>query len=249
MPASSLARVVDALRAACSVTVLTGAGVSKASGVPTFRDADGLWNRFRVEDLATPEAFNRHPELVWQWYDWRRRLIAACQPNAAHDVLARWSRRWTDFALVTQNVDGLHERADTAHVIRLHGSIWHLRCWRGCPKGAVPELDQRTPLPSLPPTCPYCGDLRRPAVVWFGETLDATAWQAAERATRCDVFLSVGTSAIVFPAASLVGLAHRQGACTVEINPDATACTDAVSLAVAGPAEVVLPELDRALEG
>jgi NAD-dependent deacetylase len=213
--------------------VITGAGVSAASGVPTFRGADGLWKNFRAEALATPEAFARDPRLVWEWYDWRRQQIAACVPNAAHDVLAEWSRRFPHFRLITQNVDGLHERAGTPDVIRLHGSIWEVRCWSA--------------FPALPPPCPYCGGTVRPGVVWFGEVLPADAVARAVDAADCDVFITAGTSAVVYPAAGFLELAKRQGAFTVEINPDITPATATVDLALRGPAEAVLAEVEAAL--
>jgi NAD-dependent deacetylase len=238
---AAAARLTDAAR----VTVLTGAGVSAASGVPTFRGAGGLWRHFRPEDLATPSAFARDPALVWEWYDWRRSLVAACEPNAAHHVVAAWSHRFPAFALVTQNVDGLHERAGTANVTRLHGSIWTLRCWTGC--GATPWPDTRVPLAPLPPECPRCGGLARPGVVWFGEALDPIEFGRAERACQCDVFLTVGTSSVVHPAAGLSRIAHASGAFVIEVNPEATPLSGLADLSLRGPAESVLAELDRRL--
>jgi NAD-dependent deacetylase len=225
------------LATASRVTVLTGAGVSAASGVPTFRGQHGLWRTHRAEDLATPEAFARNPTLVWEWYDWRRTLMAACRPNAAHEVLARWTHE-RDVTLITQNVDGLHELAGSRDVVRFHGSIWMLRCAGGCGR---PEWEDRTaPLPALPPRCPSCGGLARPAVTWFGEIIDAGVLLRCAEAVDCDLFLSVGTSAIVYPAAGLLHEAHRRGAFTVEINPNATDASDLVDLAVAMPAEEAL---------
>ena len=223
------------------VTALTGAGVSAASGVPTFRGAGGLWKNFRAEDLATPEAFARDPKLVWEWYDWRRQKIADAKPNTAHDVLARWTRERPGFTLITQNVDGLHERAGAERLIRLHGSIWHLRCWNTCDGGRADWKDDRVPLPDVPARCPHCSALARPGVVWFGETLDPTILDAAtSAAATCDVFLSVGTSSVVYPAAGLVHHAKRNGAVTIEINPDATDATGPVDIAIRGAAEEVL---------
>jgi NAD-dependent deacetylase len=238
---SELQVLADRLGHARSITAITGAGVSAASGVPTFRGAGGLWRSYRPEDLATPEAFTRDPMLVWEWYDWRRSLIASCTPNAAHEVLARWSRR-EGFTLITQNVDGLHERAG-ARTLRLHGSIWELRCTNGC--GAGPWEDRRAPLPQLPPRCAHCRALARPGVVWFGEALDPEVLKRAEAATACDVFLSMGTSSIVYPAAGLVHDARRRGAFTVEINPAATEASKAVDLTIVMPAEQALSAIDR----
>jgi NAD-dependent protein deacetylase/lipoamidase len=226
------------LREAARVTVLTGAGVSAASGVPTFRGAGGLWRNHQAQQLATADAFARDPALVWEWYAWRREIIAACAPNAAHHTIARWSAR-PGVTLITQNVDGLHERAGSRHVIRYHGSIWRLRCWRGC--GAPEWEDLAVPLPTLPQRCPSCGALARPGVVWFGEAIPEAAARAAHAATACDVFLSLGTSSVVYPAAGLVADARARGAFTVEINPEATGA--AVDVAIAGPAESVLPLL------
>ena len=244
---AAIERLATLLAPDTRVVVLTGAGVSAPSGVPTFRGADGLWRSFRVEDLATPEAFARDPRTVWQWYDWRRQLIAACQPNAAHHVLAAWELRFGSFTLVTQNVDGLHERAGSQGVARLHGSIGDVRCFLGCAARPGTWRDDRVPLPSLPPPCPGCGGPLRPGVVWFGESLDANFQRALAAATRCDVFIAVGTSAVVYPAAGLIGTARAHGAATVEINPEATAASSEVDVAIADTAERVLPEVDRRL--
>jgi NAD-dependent deacetylase len=236
--ADALAEVRKRVRHATRITVLTGAGVSAASGVPTFRGPGGFWRSFRPEQLATPEAFRRDPALVWEWYDWRRGLIAACAPNAAHTVIARWSRS-AGFTLVTQNVDGLHERAGTANVVRYHGSIWMLKCVDEC--GAPSWEDRRVPIEPLPPRCPSCGGLARPGVVWFGEGIPDEAARAAAAATACDLFLSIGTSSVVYPAAALVADARARGAFTVEINPEMTEAP--VDVAIAMPAELALPLL------
>ena len=238
------------------ITVLTGAGVSAASGVPTFRGADGLWKNVKAETLATPQAFARDPKLVWEWYDWRRQKIAACQPNAAHHVLASWSHHFPHFTLITQNVDGLHERALAAcraeasakagDVIRLHGSIWEVRCWRGCAASPPRWRDDTVPYPEIPPRCAHCGDLIRPGVVWFGEPLDPEIVDRANDAADCDVFITIGTSAVVYPAAGLIDVARHRGAFTVEINPEATPAV--VDLALRGGAEEVLPQIDRQLD-
>ena len=234
--------LVTRLRNARSIVVVTGSGVSAASGVPTFRGEDGLWRQYRAEDLATPEAFAHNPTLVWEWYDWRRSVIADCRPNGAHEILAKWSAR-PGFTLITQNVDGLHEAAGTQHVIRFHGSIWQLQCAAAC--GAPAWDDRTTPLPSLPPTCPSCGGLARPGVVWFGESIEPEILeQSTAAAARADVFLSVGTSSLVYPAAGLLNVARRGGAFAAEINPGATGASGEVDLAIAAPAEDALPMLD-----
>lgn len=235
--------------------MLTGAGISAASGVPTFRGAEGLWRQYRPEDLATQSAFRRDPGLVWEWYAWRRELVGGCHPNPGHDVLARWSRE-RRCRVVTQNVDDLHHRAGTEGVIRLHGSLWELRCaGMGAPdggrgrNGACHEewRDERVPLPEMPPRCPRCGGLARPAIVWFGEALRDSDLRAAAAATRCDLFIAIGTSAIVHPAAGLLHEAKRHGAVTAEINPVPTPASGIVDIAIQGTAEDVLPRLDLLL--
>ncbi|HWP99301.1 MAG TPA: NAD-dependent deacylase [Vicinamibacterales bacterium] len=244
----TLERVGRRIRAGASVTVLTGAGVSAPSGVPTFRGDDGLWRRYRPEVLATPEAFARDPRLVWAWYDWRRRRIAGCEPNAAHRVLAAWSHRLPRFTLVTQNVDGLHERAGTRNVIRFHGTLWQLRCAGRCPGSPAAWPDDRVPLPELPPRCPWCGGLARPDVVWFGEPIEPGIMDAALAALACDVFLAIGTSAVVQPAASLLGEARRHGAFVVEINVEGTPATALADAVLRGSADDILPRLDAYLD-
>jgi len=245
----TLERELDALARRFSpearVTVLTGAGVSAASGVPTFRGPDGLWKDFRPEELATPEAFARDPKTVWEWYDWRRQLVAQCRPNRAHDVLALWSRRYPSFALVTQNVDGLHERAGTENVVRFHGSLWEVSCWSQCRAGSW--LDMTVPFPRLPPSCPHCGGPLRPGVVWFGEAIPEEALEAAGRALDCDLCLVVGTSSVVYPAAGLSAQARRRGAFLVEINPEATPASTEIDLALPGRAEDLLDSLEKLL--
>ncbi len=242
----SVAALAERLAAASRITVLTGAGVSAASGVPTYRGSGGLWRGRRAEDIATPEAFAADPGSVWAWYDERRAEIARCVPNRAHEVLATWSRR-PGFRLVTQNVDGLHERAGTEGVIRFHGSIWDVGCWDRCAASPRRWRDDTVPFPELPPPCPHCGGPLRPGVVWFGEVIPGDAIERAVAATACDVFLVVGTSAQVHPAAGLAVEAARSGAFTAEVNPDATALSAALDLVLPGPAEEVLDRVDRAL--
>ncbi|HEX4997091.1 MAG TPA: NAD-dependent deacylase [Terriglobia bacterium] len=244
MNQNPISTVAERLLNARRVTALTGAGVSAASGIPTFRGAGGVWSQVKAENLATPEAFDRDPKLVWEWYNWRRGIIAGVAPNAAHDVLARWTREWPHFTLITQNVDGLHERAGAGRLLRLHGSIWHVRCRNRCPNGRNDWRDDRASLPQLPPACPHCGALVRPAVVWFGESLDPQVIGAAQAATACDVFLTIGTSSLVYPAAGLTHQSRRQGAFTVEINLEDTPESDLVDIKIQGQAEEVLRELD-----
>jgi NAD-dependent deacetylase len=227
------------LRDACSIVVLTGAGVSAESGVPTFRGNHGLWKQYRAEDLATPGAFARDPKLVWEWYDWRRSLIAEAKPNPGHYALAAAEARARKFTLITQNVDGLHELAGSRNVLRLHGSIWMLRCLE-CRRE---REDRSTPLPEIPPRC-ECGGMLRPGVVWFGELLPAQVWKDAEAAARqADLFLLIGTSAMVYPAAGLASMAKSSGARVVEINIEETGLSDSIDEFLQGPSGELLPQL------
>ena len=227
------------LKQARSVAVLTGAGVPAESGIPTFRGNNGLWKQHRAEDLATPGAFGRDPKLVWEWYDWRRGLIAEAKPNPGHYALAALEERTPKFTLITQNVDGLHESAGSRNVLGLHGSIWILRCV-SC--GHEME-DRRTPLPEIPPRC-ECGALLRPGVVWFGEALASEVWRPAEIAARtADVFLVIGTSAAVYPAAGLAQIAKSSGARVVEINIAETGLSQQIDEFLEGPSGKLLPSL------
>jgi NAD-dependent deacetylase len=226
------------------LVVLTGAGISVESGIPTFRGTGGLWRTFRPEELATPQAFARDPQLVWEWYDWRRGKIAQARPNPGHEALMRLEALVPEFLLITQNVDGLHRLAGSRHLLEIHGSIWEVRCL-DC--GAVQE-NRRVPLPLLP-HCEACGGLLRPNVVWFGEALDPGILRRAEAAlTRCQVVLVVGTSAVVQPAASMALWARQSGAQVVEINPDPTPLTAHCDVALSGKAGEVLPVLLTCLE-
>jgi len=220
------------------LVALTGAGISAESGVPTFRGEGGLWRNYRPQDLATPGAFRRDPELVWAWYAWRRELISACRPNAAHETLADMERAVPDFTLITQNVDGLHQAAGSHRVLELHGNIWRLRCTR-C--GKVTE-DHRVPLPDLPPHCPACDEVLRPDVVWFGESLPREVLDAAwTAAAHCRTMLVIGTSAVVEPAASLPLVALRNDARLVEINPRETPLSQHAHEVLREPAGEALP--------
>lgn len=229
----------ERLAKAGRVAVLTGAGVSAESGVPTFRGAGGLWRKYRAEDLATPEAFHRNPKLVWEWYDSRRQLIARCQPNAAHRAIALLERRVPEFLLITQNVDGLHRLAGSVRLVELHGNLWRVRC---LDDGKVTE-NLEVPLQVMPPRC-GCGGLLRPDVVWFGEALPPEALQEAyDLAESCDVFLVVGTSVVVQPAASLPAIARRRGAYVVEVNLEPTPLTSLAQESHHGKAAEILPRL------
>jgi NAD-dependent deacetylase len=232
--------LVGAIAAARTVAVLTGAGISAESGVPTFRDAQtGLWAQFDPQKLATPDAFRRNPKLVWDWYAWRRKLVSRAEPNAGHRALAVLEGRVSDFVLITQNVDGLHRRAGSRNVVELHGNIGRVKCSR---ENTV--VEHWTEVSDEVPRCAGCGALLRPDVVWFEETLPADALRAAEDAARrCQIMLVVGTSAEVYPAAALPGYAKSAGATIVEINPNPTPLSDAADYVLRAPAAVVLPAL------
>jgi NAD-dependent deacetylase len=229
----------ERLATARNVLVLTGAGISAESGVPTFRGPEGLWGQFRPEDLATPEAFARDPELVWRWYAWRRDRIAPLEPNAGHRAIVILEGRVPEFLLATQNVDGLHARAGSLRMLELHGSLWRLRCVRCSFRGE----DRRSPLPEVPPRC-SCGSLLRPDVVWFGEALPAAALdQTFAAAHAADFVLVVGTSGLVYPAAALPEAARSAGAVLVEVNPTETPHTALADVSIRGGAAAVLPAL------
>jgi NAD-dependent deacetylase len=236
----SVSAAARRLRAARRVLVLTGAGVSAESGVPTFRGPGGLWRDFRAEDLATPEAFARDPRLVWEWYAWRREIIAPLVPNAAHHALAVFEKSVPDFLLATQNVDGLHAAAGSRRLVELHGTIWRLSC-TAC--AYVRDDDARVPLAELPPRC-ACGALLRPGVIWFGEALpEAAVAQAFAAASGAEVVLVVGTSSLVYPAAALPTVARAAGAFVIEVNPEATPLTPLADVSLRGPAAALVPAL------
>lgn len=238
--------LIQALRAARAVAVLTGAGVSAESGVPTFRDAQtGLWSRFNPQDLATRAAFEKDPKRVWEWYAYRKALITHSAPNPAHYALAEMEFKVRAFTLVTQNIDGLHQQAGSRHVIELHGNIRRTKCFNEDVSVTMAFDDGQ-----IPPRCPRCGGYLRPDVVWFGELLATGVLERAfEAATSCDVFLSVGTSGVVEPAASLPFEALSRGAVVVEINPETTPLSRAVTFRIEGPAGAALPQLVRATWG
>jgi NAD-dependent deacetylase len=243
-------RVVSALQDARHVVVLTGAGVSSESGVPTFRDKQtGLWENFDAADLSTPWAFRRDPALVWGWYEWLRGTVLRAQPNAAHRAIAAMAELVPTFTLVTQNIDDLHERGGSRQVLHLHGELAR-PYWDGCNKpyafrAEVPEVTFGGSRIE-PPHCTACGARIRPGIVWFGESLPELEWLAAREAAReCDVFLCVGTSSQVQPAASLTDIAIRAGAVTVQVNPNPTDLDPAVTCAIRGLAGEVMPQIAR----
>jgi NAD-dependent deacetylase len=229
------------LHNAGNIAVLTGAGISAESGIPTFRSAGGLWRNFRPEELATPEAFDRDPATVWEWYLWRRELIAQAQPNAGHFALVKLEERTPHSTLITQNVDGLHDQAGSRRILKVHGDIWINRC-RNCGRetGVLPA--ERLP------RC-ACGGILRPGVVWFGEALPRDVWLEAEKATsEADVLLVVGTSAQVYPAAGLVPYAQSNGAAVIEVNLEATPFSESVDYCLRGPAGEILPQIIASLQ-
>ncbi|MCL4680242.1 MAG: NAD-dependent deacylase [Rhodocyclaceae bacterium] len=236
--------LIERLGSARRVAVLTGAGISAESGIPTFRDAlTGLWANYDPQELATPEGFARNPKLVWDWYAERRQRIAGVQPNPGHLALAALEQRFERFTLVTQNIDSLHQRAGSRQVVELHGNIARVKC--SVEKTVVNPI----PEDASPPRC-HCGAFLRPDVVWFGEMLPADALARAEEAAEhCEVFLSIGTSAQVYPAAELPLRALSAGAAVVEINPERTALTRHAQFSLQGPAGTILPQLVRGLSG
>lgn len=238
--------LITLLRAAQHITVLTGAGVSAESGLPTFREAQtGWWAQCDPQELATPAAFLKNPRLVWAWYAWRRAWLARATPNAGHDALAELARRVPRLDLITQNVDGLHQLAGSPNVIELHGNLRRTKCFR-----EEIVIDEWVDTGEAPPRCPRCGDRLRPDVVWFGERLPIAAFNAAvEAAATCDVFFSIGTSGLVEPAASLARVAMQHGAKVVEINPTMTPLTQQVTFALCGPSGEILPALVKAVWG
>lgn len=241
--------LVEHVLSAKRICVLTGAGVSKESGVPTFRDADGLWNKFRPEELANVNAFLANPQMVWEWYDWRRKLMAEVEPNAGHYALAELESMSEHFVLITQNVDNLHRNASSVEVIELHGNIQRNKC-HDCGtvfsgKEAIQKIEKR---PDNLPKCPECGGRLRPDVVWFGENLPAEAidraWAESE---TCDLFFSIGTSAVVYPAAMLPQIAKAAGAFLVEINPKLTPLSPMADVVLLEPFAEAMPKLMEAV--
>lgn len=236
---TDLERAAQRMAQAEHVAVLTGAGVSAESGIPTFRGLGGLWQGRDPMSLATPEAFDADPRLVWEFYNWRRELVSRAEPNPAHRAIAELASRVPRLTLITQNVDRLHQRAGSRDVLELHGNLMDIRCTE-C------RLTTDRTAVSLPPlpTCDACGALARPAVVWFGEALPAGVWQSAATAVHdAEVILVVGTSAVVYPAAGLVASATRPGRMIIEINLEPTAISDSIDIGLYGKAGEILPRL------
>ncbi|MEO0138687.1 MAG: NAD-dependent deacylase [candidate division WOR-3 bacterium] len=226
------------------IVILTGAGVSAESGVPTFRDKGGLWKNFRAEDLATPQAFKRDPKLVWEWYNWRRGIISKAKPNKAHLIIAEMEEKF-GVRLITQNVDGLHQKAGSKSVVELHGNIWRVKCTHCNYK----DYDYSVPLKEIPPKCPKCGGLLRPDVVWFGEPLPEDAIEEAfYLSENCDIMIVVGTSGVVYPAANLPFIAKYRGARVIEINPKETPISSIADLKIGKTATEGMEEVYHWIE-
>lgn len=238
--------LIELLRDATKLTVLTGAGVSQESGLRTFRDAQtGLWAQYKPEDLASPQAFARNPKLIWDWYAWRREAVKSVRPNAGHYALAEIEKRIPEFTLITQNVDGLHRMAGSQNILELHGNIQRVRCSE-CYSFTEAWDDDSESVPQ----CAECGRFLRPDVVWFGEALPRDQLEAAVLAARsCEIFFSIGTSGVVQPAASLAFAAHNKGAVVVEINAESTPLTPKANYFLQGKSGEILPELLRAVWG
>ncbi len=231
--------VRERLERARRPVALTGAGISAESGVPTFRGKDGLWRNYRAEELATPEAFRKDPKLVWEFYEWRRGLLSKVKPNRGHYALAELEKKKEEFAIITQNVDGLHSLAGSRNVVELHGNIWVVRC-AVCGK----EKEDRTvPMEEIPPRC-SCGGLLRPGVVWFGEMLPVDALNKTyELLENTDLMLVIGTSGVVQPAASFATMAKQRGAFVVEINLERTPVSSFMDVVINGRAGDILPQI------
>jgi NAD-dependent deacetylase len=228
------------LRRARRVVAFSGAGISAESGVPTFRDAGGLWEKHRIEDVATPRALRGNPRMVWEFYEMRRRSMLSVEPNAGHRAVAELETLFEDVTVVTQNIDGLHQRAGSTRVLEVHGSLWRAGCLERCGRTVDPFP---FPAPELPPPC-GCGSILRPEVVLFGEMLPEDVFREAEElAARADVVLVIGTSSIVWPAAGIPLAAQSVGATVVEVNPERTDLTDRFDLSLRGRAGEILPQL------
>jgi len=245
---SLIDKAADLIRGAQYLAVLTGAGVSAESGVPTFRDKDGLWDKYDVTTLATLDAFLADPAFVWKWYDWRRTLIVKVAPNPAHDAIAKLEARMKlaekGFALITQNIDNLHRLAGSSDPIELHGNIWKVRCLKSCRKGAAPFDLLDSPLKEIPPKCPHCGGIVRPHIVWFGEMLDPEDIRRAfEAAAQADVMIVVGTSNLVYPSAALPYHVMEDGGKVIEVNLGVTGLSGDADVVLTGPAGEILPKL------
>jgi NAD-dependent deacetylase len=248
----AIEQAASAVKQADKIAVLTGAGVSKESGVPTFRDAQtGLWAQYDPQQLATPRAFQQDPKLVWEWYEFRRSIVREAKPNPGHAALAALQQRYPSTTIITQNIDDLHEQAGSHDVIHLHGNIAQTKCFGNC-QGSPTLVDLAgvaSAPDDTPPRCPHCGNFLRPDVVWFGESLPTIQLQRAMNTSRsCDVMLVVGTSGLVHPVASLPIHAYQNGVTIIEVNPDYTALSRIATVRLDGPSGELLPELIEQLD-
>ncbi|MGE5444743.1 MAG: SIR2 family NAD-dependent protein deacylase [Ignavibacteriales bacterium] len=232
----------EIIGSASDIAVLTGAGISAESGVPTFRGENGLWREYRSEELATPGAFARDPKLVWEWYEWRRKIIKEAKPNPGHNALVDLENEKSDFTLITQNIDGLHQLSGSRNLVEMHGNLWQIRCI-SC---GIIEQSHDVPLKELPPRCKDCGSLGRPNVVWFGEIVPMSVIDKTLVAIeKCQVMLIVGTSGVVEPAASMGLVAKQTGKTVIEVNLEPTINSPLYDLSIIGKSGEILPMLCR----
>ncbi|MCE1248883.1 MAG: NAD-dependent deacylase [Firmicutes bacterium] len=238
-------KAAEILKETLSVAVLTGAGVSAESNIPTYRDADGLWNQFQAQDLATLEAFSKNPATVWEWYSYRQQLMLKCEPNPGHKIFVEMEKYFPEFTLITQNIDGLHQRAGSKDVVELHGNVMKARCMK-----EEEKVFDFIAGDNYLPKCEDCGSLIRPHVVWFGEMLDSEViGKATSAAANCEVFIMSGTSAVVYPAAGLPLIAIRNGAKLIEINLEETPVSDYAEISIRGKSGEILPEIWKLVKG
>ena len=238
--AEKIAEARDVLSSATNIVVLTGAGISAESGIPTFRGEEGLWQNYRPEELATPDAFWKDPKLVWEWYEWRRNIIKQVKPNPGHYALAELESETMNFLLITQNVDGLHQMSGSRNILEMHGNLWQVRCTK-C--GHIEE-NHDVPMAELPPRCVKCGDIGRPNVVWFNEIIPMEVIDKSLKAIEnCNVMLIVGTSGVVEPAASMGLVAKQTGKCVIEINLEQTPSSGLYDFNLNGKSGEILPLL------
>lgn len=244
MSEKNIEKAAERLAGSGSVLVITGAGISAESGIPTFRGSEGLWKNFRAEELATPGAFSRDPVTVWQWYDWRRGIIGKAQPNPGHLAIKELEDLFDRFFLVTQNVDGFHGRTGIRNIIEIHGNLWRVRCVRDGRESMLMDV----PLKEVPPRCD-CGALLRPDVVWFGESIPGEALQKSHHALEaCDVLLVVGTSGVVYPVASFPEEVKGNGGFVIEVNMEETPITRVADISLFGRSGDILPEIVKELK-
>lgn len=235
-----ITRAIETLKNSTSLFVLTGAGISAASGIPTFRGKDGLWKKHRALDLATPQAFNNNPALVWEWYHWRQKIILRSKPNPAHVALVELETKVKEYLLLTQNVDNLHQRAGSRHVLELHGNIFRTQCIQCGIKASHADIE--TPFVGIPKCS--CGGMLRPDVVWFGEPIPPSIWQTTvDFLNKADTVIICGTSGVVWPAAALPEMAKSKGSTLIEINIEATPISQMVDIFLGGKSSEILPKI------